>query len=270
MRNHLVATLLSSLFVLPAHAKDLGVQGNTWPIVEIDFRQLMLESAAKVDMNKVQDDLKASTERFFDNLPRRILPSAEKTTTRYIDPSITLTSDIQAPVANASGDYQWTTLYAKGTKVNPLEKFRPLTAMLYFDGTSEEQLKFVREALAANPMRIVPVETAGANVKTLSKSFNRPIFFANDGMMARFRVTQLPALLYPGSGEYANYLGLTAFAAPYKVSELEAVWPSTPPQSKAGGPNVAPVPQPVTDQEKAALGSLLNPAFKGVPNENKK
>lgn len=265
MRKLILTTMLSSLAAFPGYAADLGVLGNTWPIVEIDMRQLMLESASKVDMNKVQDDLKESTDKYFDNLPRRILPSAEKTYTRYIDPSITLESDIQAPVADADGNFQWRTLFTKGTRVNPLEKSRPLTAMLYFDGTSEEQLKFVREALAVNPMRIVPVETAGANVRTLSKGFNRPIYYANDLQMSRFRVTQLPALLYPGTGEYSSYLALTAFAGPYKVAELEAVWPSNL-KLTPGTAGAVPVPA-VTEQDRAAMSNFLKPAFKDKPNE---
>lgn len=247
----LVAALLAA--VSSAQATDLGVQGKTWPIIEIDFRQLLLESAARADLTAAQQEVTSSTERFFDSFPQRYLPSIETTTTHYIDPSITLSSDIMAPRPVNGGDYQWTTLFPKGKRVNPLEKFRPLTAMLFFDGRDEAQLQFVRDVLKANPMRVVPVETAGANVKNLSESFHRPISYANDAMMARFNVEHLPSLLYPASGEYALYLGMTAFAAPYKQSELEAVWPV-----QSQGSVLAPQAVAVPEADRKAVGTLLN------------
>lgn len=261
MRNILtIAVLLAALG--PAQATDLGVQGKTWPIIEIDFRQLLLESAARADLDAAQKEVTESTEKYFDQFPQRNLPSVEVTATRYIDPSITLASDIAAPIPNAAGDYQWATLYPKGTRVNPLEKFRPLTAMLFFDGRDEAQLKFVREALAANPMRIVPVETAGANVKDLSKAFARPIFYANEAMMARFKVENLPSLLYPATGEYALYLGMTAFARPYKLAELETVWPKN-----GQGQVLGTAATTVSEADRKVLGTLLNINPKDKPKD---
>jgi conjugal transfer pilus assembly protein TraW len=262
MRNTLLALMFGLTACVPAVAKDLGVQGQIWPVIEIDFRRLMLESAARADWNQVQDEVKASADRYFDSFPRRYLPSIDKTTTHYIDPSVTVSSDIMAPIPDAAGNYQWTKLYAKGTKVNPLEKYRPLTAMLFFDGSDEDQLKFVKEALAANPMRIVPVETAGANVKTLSDKLDRPVFYANESMMARFKVRNLPSLLYPASGEYSMYLGMTAFATPYKYAELEAVWPAK--AARTDAPAVY-VPT-VTEQERSAITNLLKIPPKAEPN----
>lgn len=247
----LVAALLAA--VSSAQATDLGVQGKTWPIIEVDFRQLMLESAARADLRAAQNEVKASVNTFFESTPQRYLPSIDKTTTRYIDPSITLASDIMAPLPDDGGDYQWRPLARKGARLNPLVKYRPLTAMLFFDGRDEAQLKFVREVLKANPMRVVPVETAGANVKTLSKSFRRPIFYANDAMMARFNVEHLPSLLYPGNREYALYLGMTAFAAPYKQAELEAVWPT-----KSPGAVLGVQATDVPEADKKAVGTLIN------------
>lgn len=256
----LVAALLVA--VCSAQATDLGVQGKTWPIIEIDFRQLLLESASRADLTAAQKEVTASVDTFFDSFPQRYLLSVETTTTHYIDPSIILSSDIMAPRQNGGGDYQWTTLFPKGKRVNPLEKYRPLTAMLFFDGRDEAQLEFVRAALKANPMGVVPVETAGASVKNLSQSFHRPIFYATDAMMARFNVEHLPSLLYPASGEYALYLGMTAFASPYKTAELMAVWPL---MSKASV--LGPQTPAVSEADRKEIGTLLNiNPKKEVPN----
>ena len=125
----LAAALLAA--VGSAQATDLGVQGKTWPIIEVDFRQLLLESAARADLSAAQKEVKASTETFFDSFPQRYLPSVEATVTHYIDPSITIASDIMAPIPQNGGEYQWTAIVRKGKRVNPLEHYRAVTAKLF-------------------------------------------------------------------------------------------------------------------------------------------
>ncbi len=262
MKKSLTILALALSTVGAAHAHDLGVQGQLFPLIEIDIRQTIMGEVAKADMAKVQKDLTESVDRYFDGFPKRVLPSIEQTTTHYIDPSITVPDDIKAPVQGADGDYHWTVLYAKGTRVNPLEKYRPITAMLYFDGTNEDQLKFVEQTVAVNG-RVIPVETAGANIRDVSKRLDRPVFYASEDMMQRFRVKHLPALLYPGSGEYSLYLGMTEFAAPYKPAEVNAVWSPT---IKATDPSIAPVPNSVSEQDKDALRNLVDSSLKAAHN----
>lgn len=207
------------------HAKDLGVSGTIWPIIEIDVRQMMVEDAARTDWTKAQDALKDSAKSYIDNLPKRQLLSPDKTQTEWVDPSIVLSSDIQAPVKRADGTYAWTVIAAKGDIVNPLEKFRPVTAFLLFDGSDEAQLALVKEVLAREELRIIPVETGSGNLNSNVKALRRPVYYANDGMMARFRVRYLPSLVYPGFGEHRLFLGNTSFALPYKAEEVLKAWP---------------------------------------------
>lgn len=230
MKLPLLALTLA-LTALPAIAKDHGVQGNTWPIVEQDIRQMLVESASKADWSKVQGQLKDSAENFLEKLPKRQLPLADKTQTEWFDPSIVLTSDIQVPVKQANGTYIWQVMYPKGTRVNPFEKYRPVTAMLFFDGSQEEQLKFVQEVLAKEPNRIVPVEAGAGNLKEMNETLKRPVFHANDAMINRFQVKYLPALAYPGEGEHRLYLGVTSFGPPFKAQEAIAAWPALAPSA---------------------------------------
>jgi conjugal transfer pilus assembly protein TraW len=253
MLKQIIILTLGVFSLLQASAKDLGVQGQTWPVLEIDFRQTVLESAAKADWGKARDELKASAESFFDSFPQRRIGSVVHTETRYLDPSITVESDIKIPTPDREGNISWRVLHPKGTKVNPLDSFRPLTALLFFDGNSESQVKFVQEALEKNPMKIVPLETGGSNVKALSELLKRPVFYANDSMLARFNIANLPALLYAASGKFSKYMGLTSFSEPYKYSEVEDVWPLN--VDYASTTNVA---QPPSDEEKRVIADLLN------------
>ena len=209
-----------------AGAHDLGVQGKMWDITEIDMRILVLQSVLRANFNEVTNDLKSSASKYLDQLPKRQMGVASKTETRWIDPSIETTGDLQTVTEDStSKDYRWVTMFRKGTRVNPLMAFRPVTALLFFNGESDEEVAFVKKLLAEDEYgRVVLLEATGNNIAKLSKSTGRPVFYANDIQVRRFNITQTPALLYPASGEHDGHLGLTTFAAPFKVSDIRAVW----------------------------------------------
>lgn len=207
-------------------AHDLGIQGKVWEITEIDIRQLVMESASRADfsaLNKQRDD---SAKNFLDNLPRRTMGVTDKTEIRWIDPSLEIASDIQGAGEDpATKQLAWNTMFKKGTRVNPLRVHRPLTAMLFFDGKSKEQLDFVTKVVNEDEHgRVILVEATGVNVGKLTKAFGRPVFYANEQMVQRFSITVAPALLYAGENEYEGLLGLKMFAAPYQISDLKSAW----------------------------------------------
>lgn len=223
----LVCSVLALTATLPVYAKDYGVQGQLYTVIERDFRQLLLESASRADWGKVQKEAKDSAENFLERLPQRYLPEASKTATRWIDPSVTLSEDIKAPVKNAAGLYEWRVLYPKGTRVNPMERLRPGTAFLLFDGSRPEQLEFIRQVLAREPDRFIPVEAGAGKIPELNALLKRPVFHANEAMIARFGVRELPSLVHPGSGTNAFYIGVTSFGPPLNPQAALSLWPVT-------------------------------------------
>jgi conjugal transfer pilus assembly protein TraW len=216
---------LTCATALPLHAKNMGVQGNVWPIIEVDMRQLMIESAARADWSAAQDQATNSAKRYLETLPKRTFPTSAKTVTAWVNPSVTVSSDIQVPVKNAKGAYEWQVLAPKGSSYNPLTTVRPATAFILFDGADEAQVKFVQAALAQEPNRLVPVEAGRGDLGTNNKTFGRPVFYASDAMLNRFRVQYLPSVVYPGSGAQELLLGVTSFAAPFRPAELLGTWP---------------------------------------------
>ena len=211
--------------VAPASAVDLGVQGSVWPIIEIDIRELLMGSVARANWKEAQDKLETSAKGYFDRLPRHAMGTVARTETRWIDPSFELPQDIAGPVKNAKGDYEWRVLFAKGTRVNPLELQRPYNAMLFFDGASKAQVAFVKEAVARFPGRLVPVEATGVNPTEMAAQWSTPVFSASDSMIAKFNLNKTPSLLYPGENEHRFRLGYTTYGAPYQLSELAQSWP---------------------------------------------
>lgn len=210
-----------------AGARDLGVQGTTYEIIERDFRAEIVASASKADWAAVQDQAKASAERYLESLPKRVFETSPELAIHYVDPSITLEDDIKVPRKQADGTFKWEVLYAKGERFNPLTQHRPTAAMLFFDGTDEAQISFVAASLRAHPFRLTPVDLSGSNPEKLSQRLGRPVFAVNDFMLQRVPLRYSPALLFPGQGPQALLLGVASFARPFDPQVIDQVWPST-------------------------------------------
>lgn len=207
--------LLAVVALAPAaQAKDYGVLGNTWPIIEVDVRKLLVESAARANWGKVKQELQESAKSYGDNLPKRYLTPASSNSVVWHDPSIVLTSDIKSPVRNPDGSITWGILYKKGTRVNPLDYNRPVQPLFYFDGVDPDQVELVRKLLA-DSIRFIPVEAGAGNPQALAKLYGQPVFYADSMMMTKFSVEHLPAALFPGTGQNRDNLGVFYFAKPF-------------------------------------------------------
>jgi len=227
--NRIIPALLLALLVVaagPLFAKDLGVYGRVWDIIEIDIRELLIQSAGRINVQELQDKMRQSAESYLDNLPRRSTLRVTSTRTRWLDPSFVLDDDIRVPIRNEDGEWEWGILHKKGTRFNPLSVQRPRDAMLFFDGEDQDQLKFVEAVVKEFPGKVMPVEATGANPDKLAQKLGVPVFSATDQMRARFRIEATPALLYAGEGEHSLELGMTEFAPPYTTAAAERAWPS--------------------------------------------
>lgn len=225
LRKALYGLMLAS-FSFGAAAKDYGVHANTWEIIEVDIRQLLMSQVAKADWGKARNEMEESAKSYLENLPKRNLPEPVKDITAWMDPSFTLQEDIKIPYKGFDGKYSWRILHKAGTKVNPLDKMQPATAMLFFDGAVPEQVKMVKAVLAIEPNRIVPVEAGSGNLKEVNESLGRGAFHADDSMINRFEIRYLPTLMYPGSGAKKGFIELRSFAQPFNAKAIVASWPS--------------------------------------------
>jgi conjugal transfer pilus assembly protein TraW len=228
VRNrHAVAVGLTAIIVLaaaPLYALDLGVQGQTWDIIEIDIRGLLMASAARADWAHVTAQIRGSAQHYLDNLPKREASTVSQTRTRWLDPSFSLDQDIRAPVQNARGDWEWQVLYKKGSRFNPLSVQQPHNAMFFFDGAVKAQVAFAAQLIARYPAKLMLVEATGMNPEPIARDLHAPIYTASESMVTRFRIQATPALLFPGEGSQALMLGLTELAAPYSMSQIEQAW----------------------------------------------
>lgn len=206
-----------------AAAVDLGVQGTIYPIAERDIREMLLESAAKVDWGQVQSGMVKRAETFGERLTPFTVGVARQTETLFSDPSIETTEDIYGPVKRANGSYAWDVIIPKGTKKNPLESTTWTQNLFLFNPNDPEQLELAKEVMDRFGLRVMPVLTRG-NPQALGKEFNRPIFYANQALMDRFNIKSVPAMLGVGKDQYKNLVAVTYFSKPFDKELVLQSW----------------------------------------------
>ena len=235
MRNpSIIIGLVLAVFALTAKAVDLGVWGSLYPIDEPDIRKVLISQASEVDWAEKNRELERNSEKWFDELPSFGLGLASETKTEWVDPSIVLTDDIYMPIQDEKGDWNWELVYPAGTIVNPLDKVRPNTNMLFIDADDREQREFAINALKAYPYRLMIVLVDG-NPRKLAKGVRMPIYYANQSMIDRFRIKRVPSLLGVGDGEKSRFLAVTQFAKPYSLQILASAWHGLDESNKLGG-----------------------------------
>lgn len=203
--------------------QDLGISGPVWGIAEQDMRLALVLDASTVDWGAVQKDLNEQAERITADLDGWLVPQAEHTSTRYIDPSIVVEEDIEGYLQQPDGSFTWGVLHSAGTRVNPLEQAKPHTWQLVIDGKSESQMRLAEEIMARHYQRVILVLTRG-DPGELAKQWDFPVFFAQEWHFTRFGVTHTPSLVGV-SAERPLELQVTHFAYPYPSETVEGYLP---------------------------------------------
>lgn len=213
MRLRRLLLLVAVIFIIApplCWAHDLGVNGQLWSIAEPSLVLRMMERAATVDW-KAEEKREVKDAKYqVRHMPEDGVPAAAKTTVHFVDPSVALTHSISAPVKEGDS-YVWRVVYPAGTKVNPLKTgILPVTRMLFFDPADAGQTKFAYAAKAAYPDLLELVATGGNMVK-LAKAIGQPVYYANPGLVHKFALTGVPALIGVGMGAHRYRVSVVQF-----------------------------------------------------------
>ncbi|QHS09079.1 hypothetical protein [Sinimarinibacterium sp. NLF-5-8] len=216
-----------------AVARDLGVQAEVFEIVEPNLIEFLANKASQVDWQRKSDELRESATRKLGQFAFAPLSPAVETRTRYIDPSIELTSPLTAPVDDGQGNMTWQVIYEKGSRVNPLQARRPVTKMLIFDPRQEDQVDFVAAVVKKWPTLIKPLATGG-ELHTLTRKFDgRTVYLASAPIIDRFDIQHTPSFIGTGRGKHEFHLAVTQIApadlkADRAVETLTKMWDGLP------------------------------------------
>ena len=181
--------LIGALLSTPVLARDYGQQGTHFPIIEPDLLEQIQSRLQTMDKNgdidRLNQKLKARTIARV-NRPKPVagLIRAEKSTTRLFDPTITLQADIFG--------HDKRRIWAKGTRVNPLDTVPLRAALIFLDGDDPAQLEW---AFAQKSKTAKLILTNGAPLK-LMKARQRRFYFDQGGKLtAHFDIKALPAMV---------------------------------------------------------------------------
>jgi conjugal transfer pilus assembly protein TraW len=194
MKNRkIVLMLLISISMLhPAFAKDLGVMGETYPIVEIDFLEFIQSRASAFQQtgqwqhlqNKIQQDAIQYRDR-----PKRVsgILRVQNTKSWLFDPSIRLDHDVRTPDGKL--------IAYSGARVNPLALMTLSKALIFYNGDDPDQVAWVMaqdKALKGKDKLIL----VNGSVLQQEKRFNKSIYFDQERRLtSRFGITHVPAII---------------------------------------------------------------------------
>jgi conjugal transfer pilus assembly protein TraW len=187
--------------VSTAIAKDFGKQAATFEIKEEGFVSMMHRKLQSLNLaehqQKMQDVARKEVEE-----PTAIagIGKATKTISYNFDPSYVLEQDVILPCGNL--------LYARGTRVNPLDHMSWDGKLVFIDGRDATQIAWVKgnylEEILSNQEHAknasnsdgTKIVLTGGRPLELEREIGSPIYFDQAGELTRkFNINYVPAIV---------------------------------------------------------------------------
>lgn len=188
------------IFIVEAHAMDLGQHGATYEVVEEGFVSMVKNRLSGLDLKGHQEEmLQAARRQVLEPAPVVGLRATSEPREFWYDPSFTLTKDIKLPDGKI--------LHKAGTKVNPLDHMVFERELIFIDGRSQQQVEWLKARLDGAgeknkennnesirlEMRIILV---GGKILELQEDIGRTLYFDQAGELTnKFGIEQVPAMV---------------------------------------------------------------------------
>ena len=178
-----------------ATAKDFGIQGNVYEIIEIDLLKQITSKLQELKINgkldKIQNDIKQKMINSVHN-PKAVTGITKTTIARnwLYDPSISLNHNLY--------DQKGRAFYIAGTRVNPLDKISLSKTLIFIDGSDEAQVKWAlrhNQNLSKKNKLIKIILVKGAIIELMNKSKVRLYFDQNGVITSKFGISHVPATI---------------------------------------------------------------------------
>jgi len=180
------------LFTNVSFSKDLGVYGQTYPIIEQDFLEFLKTRLVEMQQNgewqKIQDDFKNNVSKHAERpTPLTQITKATKTRSWLYDPSLTVPYDLR--------DHNGSVFVKAGTVVNPLQFMSLHKAFIFIDGDDKKQIEWVRKIDSSLLGKIKIILVSGSILLT-EKLLSKTIYFDQQGrLVQRFSIEHVPAMI---------------------------------------------------------------------------
>ncbi len=176
-----------------ANAKDFGIQGNTYEVIEIDLlKQItakLQELKANGKLDKIQSDIKQKMINSVNN-PKPVAGITKTAIAKdwLYDPSVSLNHNLY--------DQRGRAFYIAGTKVNPLDKISLSRTLIFIDGSDEVQVKWALKKYRnlGNQNKLAKIILVkGAIIELMNQSKARLYFDQNGVITGKFGIGHVPA-----------------------------------------------------------------------------
>lgn len=175
---------------------DLGRQGATETIDEVDMITLLQDEAKKIDF---QAHGRRQVQEFWKNRDWTKLPTATRSRTRNVDPTVVMTETITAP--------DGTVLAYPGQRLNPFDVMPFNMKLLIINGSDDAQVAWARRQVIANEgkeVRIIATEFPMAKggweeYDRLILDVGRMVYLLEDHVKERFQIEKVPTLIEAGN-----------------------------------------------------------------------
>ncbi|MGX6960895.1 MAG: conjugal transfer protein TraW [Rickettsia endosymbiont of Pentastiridius leporinus] len=189
------------IFIVEAHAMDLGKHGATYEVVEEGFVSMVKNRLSGLDLRGHQEEmLRTAKRQILEPTPVLGIKATSQPREFWYDPSFILTQDIKLPDDKI--------LHKAGTTVNPLDHMVFDRELIFIDGRSQKQVEWLKarlEVVQANSeekhneqnnnleIRIILV---GGKILELQEDIGRTLYFDQAGeLTSRFGINQVPAIV---------------------------------------------------------------------------
>jgi conjugal transfer pilus assembly protein TraW len=182
----LAPMLICFILSVTCSAKDLGVFGAVYDIVEKDALKEIEERAKVVDMNRIvnRGELEKKLRNYTpEGLKEIKLQTAQKERTFLVDMTYTLDRDIADDKGNV--------VYPKGYTFNPLDYITYPGILVILNGNSPAQVAWFRHSEYSRDLKAKLLITDGTSGE-LSKALRRPVFYVNQAVIEVFRSKPYP------------------------------------------------------------------------------
>ena len=184
-----ITVAISLALVNTSYAKDFGVVGHSYEIIEQDIIEYIKEKLSSKDLEalnkEMQDKVKERLER-----PEPVvgISDAKESREYYYDPTFILKQDIR--------DYKGQLIHAKGKEINPLSKVPLKIALIFINGDNEKQVEYALNEYKALQEKAKIILTNGSPVKLQKEHKDIWIYFDLFGALTKtLGITAVPAVV---------------------------------------------------------------------------
>ena len=181
-------TLLCFLITSISEAKDFGIEGHSFKIIEADILKVIEQRLSEMDLEKLNQQMQEATKAYVER-PKEATGIVKALVSKvfYYDPSYQLKEDIY--------DHNHNLIYPKGTRVNPLSHIPLREELVFINGDDQNQvdMALLLRKQKNNKLKIILVKGSPLKIQRKHKIW---IYFDQAGFITgKFGIKEIPTIV---------------------------------------------------------------------------